>query len=464
MASPQTPNITSKRPRLSLQIKTACNPPSKGLRGQPVNPSDPTTFNTMSNIYVTTIERSSVVQSEPITAINTLQNFSLQSPVEKSDCKPRVVTPFVPTYPETPVTAQPVSPQQMNFVYPSTMTATPPLSAGTVDTSSKVFTFSSADISASPRQGDHAVVSPIYDRTPLRRRALASFPLAGYSGQLPYTHPRSLHSILRNSPLPPRTAIPPPSPRRQSLRLQEKAAKKVEYDSPLEQEITTFKYTRSHIDLLAEDGSPLSPAGSILHLQQAETVLDKALAFTANEVQDGGQTPGPFEDMRRRMAGLGAACSPVSPNQGANTNTNANRKRKRAEKKHHWVWTIGQEEEDEDHGSAIAALRAQAAKKAKTPEKHALSITTTAGDNTLPEITYEELPTPSIESSSSFSELSDVEMSDTCSVVSCDSHQRCLSVPSDTEADAKTPTAPKCGEQRKRDTPIPELADRSDNP
>lgn len=400
----------------------------------------------MSNIYVTAIERSSAIQSEPITAINTLQNFSLQSPIEKSDSKPRVVTPYVPTYPETPLTAQPVSPQQVNYVFPSTMTATPPLSAGAVDNTSKVFTFSSADIS-SPRTS-RTVESPIDDRTPLRRRALYSF--SRYDSQLPYTHPRSLHSILRNSPLPPRTAIPPPSPRRQSLRLQEKAAKKVEYDSPLEEEITTSKYIRSHIDLLSEDASPLSPA--YIHsavAREPDTVLDMALAFTANEIQDGGQTPGPFEEMRRRMAGLGAG-SPMSPD--AST---INRKRKRTEKKRHWVWTIGQEEDEEDVGGAIAALRSEAAnKKARASEEGGQDVT------------YEELLTPSIESVSSAADSSEVEMLDTASVASADEQpRRCLSVPSDTEAEAKTPTAPRGGiesAQQKRDTPIPELAENGD--
>lgn len=444
MAS-QQPLNAPKRPRLSLQIKTACNPPSKSLRGVPLNPSDPTTFNTMSNIYVTAIERSSAIQSEPITAINTLQNFSLQSPIEKNDLKPKIMTPFVPTYPETPLTAQPVSPQQMEFVYPSTMTATPPLSAGAVDNSSKVFTFSSADTSSPRSSRVVGVASPIDDRTPRRRRA--PFPFPGMSSHLPYSHPRSLHSILRNSPLPPRTAIPPPSPRRQSLRLQEKAAKKVEYDSPLEEEITTSKYIRSHIDLLSEDASPMSPAYIHSATVEPDTVLDMALAFTANELQDGGQTPGPFEEMRRRMAGLGAG-SPISPD------ATINRKRKRTEKKRQWVWTIGQEEEDEEVGGALAALRAEAAanKKAKAGTQ-----------NTLPQVTYEELPTPSIESASSVTDSSEVEMSDTCSVVSTDDlRRRCLSVPSDTEAEAKTPTAPRglmeCVQQ-KRDTPIPELAE-----
>ncbi|KID91535.1 proteinrelated to glucan 1, 4-alpha-glucosidase [Metarhizium guizhouense ARSEF 977] len=429
----QQPPSASRRPRLSLQIKTTvCSPPSKGLRGIPLNPSDPTTFNTMSNIYVTAIERSSAIQSEPVTAIKTLQNFSLQSPIERNGLKSRVATPFVPTYPETPLTAQPVSPQQMDFVYPSTMTATPPLSAGPVDNSSKVFTFPpSADSSRTNRPPE----PPVDDRIPRRRRTPHSLP--GITSQLPYTHPRSLHSILRNSPLPPRTAIPPPSPRRQSLRLQEKAAKKVEYDSPLEEEITTSKYVRSHIDLLSEDASPMSPAYTHasppgITAGEITRLPDVALAFTANEIQDGGQTPGPVEEMGRRMAGL--AASPV---------------RRKREKKRRWVWTIGQDDEDDNMGGAVAASRAESTHKKARAE------------DDVPQLTYEELPTPSIESISSVAG-SDADVSDTCSVVSADhTARRCLSVPSDTEVEAKTPTAP-TGGQKKRDTPIPELADNGD--
>lgn len=236
----------------------------------------------------------------------------------------------------------------------------------------------------------------------------------------------------------------------------------MEYDSPLEEEITTSKYTRSHIELLAEDGSPLSPANA-LSVTEPETILDMALLeFTASEIQDGGQTPGPFEDMRRRMAGLGDDAPPISPNASASTN----RKRKRTEKKRQWVWTIGQEEDDEHvGGGAIAAMHVQATDKAKTPhQQHALAIQTTIPSA----VDCEDLPTPSIESSSSFTDLSEVEMSDSRSIVSSDDHPgRCLSVPSDTETGAKTPTAPNKGghgEPRKRDTPIPELAERDDDP
>lgn len=172
--------------------------------------------------------------------------------------------------------------------------------------------------------------------------------------------------------------------------------------------------------------SPGITAGEITRLP------DVTLAFTANEIQDGGQTPGPVEEMGRRMAGL--AASPV---------------RRKREKKRRWVWTIGQDDEDDNMGGAVAASRAESARKKARAE------------DDVPQLTYDELPTPSIESISSVAG-SDADVSDTCSVVSADhTARRCLSVPSDTEVEAKTPTAP-TGGQKKRDTPIPELADNSD--
>ena len=164
--------------------------------------------------------------------------------------------------------------------------------------------------------------------------------------KLPYTHPRSLRSILRNSPLPPLSTKSPDSPRRQSLRLQEKAARRVAYNSPLTQEITTWRYTRSHIDLLAEDATPISP--SVASDDDGDNLLDQAMADAAScdTTRDGGQTPGPFEEMRRRMANMHASTPmTLSPTGGGGI-----RKRggKRREKKRRWVWTIGQDEEAEE--------------------------------------------------------------------------------------------------------------------
>ncbi|RSL54505.1 hypothetical protein CEP54_009850 [Fusarium duplospermum] len=434
MASTQAP---SKRPRLSLQIKTSCSPVTRSSRSYAVDPKDPTAFNTLSNVYVTTIERSTPVHTEPMTAINTLEAFSLTTPM---DAKHRVVTPYVASYPETPSSENAPSPNRLEINYPSTMTATPPLSAGPVDSNtSKSFSFSAADTSTADGQ-----------ETPSRAETLSpprSQSLADVALQAPYTHPRSLHSILRNSPLPPPTAIPPFSPRRQSRRLQEKANRRVGYSKPLTQEIITNKYTKSHIDLLVEEASPHSPP-CLPPLPQ--NAVDLAMAFTPNEIQDGGQTPGPFTDTKRRMGMLTTGTSP-SPQAASTPGPKGVLKRKRKEKKRRWVWTIGQDEEDDENvGGSIAALRAEATKP-KTAEEVKTPLTAIK----IPQITYSTMPTPSIESADSESESfdHDVEMSDTSS---------CLSVPDEydgnMEVDLKTPTAPQKqpdNVNHKRDTPVP---------
>lgn len=488
MASP-------KRPRLSLKISTSVGPSSGTSSGHsrnrlPVDPRDPTALNTLSNVYVTTIERSMQAQRdrEPLTAINTLQAFSLATPVEGADPKHRAMTPHhgPQYYPETPLTAQSMSPRPglggaVDVRYPSTMTATPPLSGTTDSRESRVFTFSSADIasttptapvpSAAVASSFPSVSSPRVGRQqagemrqPQRLHVGTHFS-AGQSLKPPYTPSQARHSILRNSPLPPRTAIIPPSPRRQSQRLLEKAARRVGYNSPIEQEIITNKYTRSHIDLLSEDASPMSPGP--MSAVSEDDPLDAALAFTPNEVQDGGQTPGPFEVVRRRVAGSGPA-SPSSPT--------GIRKRKRKEKKRRWVWTIGQngDEDDEEVGGAVAALRAEAAREAKA--KVAADDEARTPMAPVPQITFDEIPTPSVESvgsgSGSWSDYRDpdVDMTDCSSVYSEDRGEDRGSLhPNDADVDMKTPTEPRRATEvlpaeNKRDTPIPELNSRRDTP
>ncbi|KAI1056314.1 hypothetical protein LB507_002006 [Fusarium sp. FIESC RH6] len=426
MASSQT---LPKKPRLSLQIKTTCSPATRSSRSYAVDPKDPTAFNTLSNVYVTTIERATPVQPEPITAINTLQAFSLTTPVERQDPKHRVVTPYVASYPETPSSDTAPSPHPgLEINYPSTMTATPPLSAGPVDSHThKTFSFSPADISAAPAHKAHPQSEK---RTLTRPSTLAELTL-----QAPYTHPRSLHSILRNSPLPPPTAIPPPSPRRQSRRLQDKANRRVCYNNPLTQEIVTNKYTKSHIDLLVEEASPHSPP---CVPPQPQNAIDLALAFMPNEIQDGGQTPGPFEDMRRRMTGLGASNTPASPMSPSGPKGISKRKKK--EKKRRWVWTIGQEEDDDDEhvGGSIAALRAEAA-KAKDVDDIKTPVTAIKS----PPITFLTIPTPSTDSFESLDSMlcgnDDVEMSDTSSCLTIPEEPRYIA--NEMDLDIKTPIA-----------------------
>ncbi|KAF5026107.1 hypothetical protein F66182_1795 [Fusarium sp. NRRL 66182] len=423
MASPQVP---SKKPRLSLQIKTTCSPATRSSRSYAVDPKDATAFNTLSNVYVTAIERATPIQPEPITAINTLQAFSLTTPVEYQDPKQRVVTPYVASYPETPSSDTAPSPHPgLEINYPSTMTATPPLSAGPVEpNASKPFSFSAADVSMAPAQKDHLRLET---RTFTRPQSLSELTL-----QAPYTHPRSLHSILRNSPLPPPTAIPPQSPRRQSRRLKDKANRRVGYNNPLTQEIVTNKYTKSHIDLLVEEASPRSPPCVPPRPQDA---IDLALAFEPNEIRDGGQTPGPFEDMRRRMTGLGAAGTPLSP-----SGPRGVLKRKKKEKKRRWVWTIGQEDEgdDENVGGSIAALRAEAAKVKEVDE-----VKTPLTAIKSPPITFLTTPTSSADGFESWDSImsgnDDVDMSDTSSCLTVlEEHTH---ITGEMDVDLKTPIA-----------------------
>lgn len=193
--------------------------------------------------------------------------------------------------------------------------------------------------------------------------------------------------------------------------------------------------------------------------------LDAALAFTPNEVQDGGQTPGPFEVVRRRVAGHGPK-SPASPT--------GIRKRKKKEKKRRWVWTIGQDEDDEDVGGAVAASRAEAAREAAAKLARAEEEESTTPVAPVPSITFDELPTPSVESvgSSSWSDYRDpdVDMTDCSSVYSEDRHEDSDSLhPNDADVEMKTPTEPKgrteaLSASTKRDTPVPEFNSRRDTP
>ncbi|ROV95082.1 hypothetical protein VSDG_05810 [Cytospora chrysosperma] len=418
-----------KRPRLSLQIKTIAN--GLNLRGSrtvaaAVDQTSPTAFNTLSNVYASAIDRAT-----PVTAINTTQPLKIRTQnltqgQHGSQPKTQTQTPFGLAYPETPLTAQPLSPavaaQSVHF--PSTMTATPPLSSGPVDENdTRPFSFSAADTAGAPSssasrsassQPATTTTTPSAPHPPAsasatpaggpttRRRAAATAmtlsvprPSAASSSSsasasrascigLPYVRNRSLHSILRNSPLPPPSARTPVSPRRQSLRLAEKAARRVGYESPIERVITTNQYVRSHIDLLAEeDASPASSTASPATATAAEAqeraqaqgpqddgggaaVLDVAMAYTGDETRDGGATPGPFEEMRRRMAGL-ATRTPTSPGGSGGGSPAGVRKRKRRDggggSKRRWVWTIGTQDDDLDDrevGGALAAIRAAA--------------------------------------------------------------------------------------------------------
>ncbi|KAL2265379.1 hypothetical protein VTJ83DRAFT_6479 [Remersonia thermophila] len=349
------PPSPPKRPRLSLQIKALANGPSvrtsRCLAAAGVDVTSPTSFNTLSNVYATAVDRSTPVQEHPPAAaaaalgrrpVLKLQTQGVGAAAARN-ANPASAGPYLGPYLDTPVTAQPISPAAVALpvCFPSAMTATPPLSAQAHEQShAQVFTFDgtapSAQVAQQQEQKQQQASNP-------KRRTTTP---ASSHAKLPYTHPRSLRSILRNSPLP--STKSPESPRRQSLRLQEKAARRVAYHSPLTQEITTTKYVRSHIDLLAEDSSatntPVSPAS--VSSDDCDSLSDQAMP-DAPETRDGGQTPGPFEEMRRRMANMHASTpTALSPTSGGI------RKRgggggKRREKKRRWVWTIGQDDEGE---------------------------------------------------------------------------------------------------------------------
>ncbi|APA16312.1 hypothetical protein SS1G_14357 [Sclerotinia sclerotiorum 1980 UF-70] len=326
MSFPPRHSSPPKRPKLSLQIKTPSAPQTIGKSStalkSDINPSSPTALNTLSNAYATAIDNSSPQISKPMTSAarpslriqpmpSRLQTTPLQTNISAEDGyihpSERTATPgpFAISYPDTPSSARPKD--------SPTFTFTPPHSAGG---SNKMYAFSSqVSNSASPRS--------------MRRHT-------------PYTHPKSLHSILRNSPLPPPSSVVPATPNtasRIAMKLANRGTKRVEYDDPLTQTITTNKYVKSHIDLLSEDSphSATDPEFAILD------TLDTTMKYTGDETRDGGQTPGPFEEMRRRMAESGLE-------------TPASRKRKRKDKKRKWRWTIGDGEDSDAQTTPTTAM------------------------------------------------------------------------------------------------------------
>ncbi|KAG6158436.1 hypothetical protein E4U11_004713 [Claviceps purpurea] len=373
----------------------------------------------MSNTYVSAIERFSALPPGLFTALDPLQTVDLETAVEKASLRPRLMTPLARTCHDTPVSAQLTLPQQIDLLYPSIGSPSSPLLAEALD---RNFALSSANTSSAPRWP--SIRSSCDDRTPSQRRT--AFACSEPPARMPYTHPRSLHSILRNSPLPPSPAILRSlSPRRQCLRLQEKAAKKVEYDSPLEEEIITSTYTKSHIDLLAEDGSPLSPSDA-LPITERPIVLGIGFSFTKDETQKDGQAAGLLEDMREKGAGLVAEL-PIRSNKES---TCANRRRNRREKKRRWVWTIGQDAEDEEYsGGATAILEMPGAVEC-------------------PGV----LVTPSIESSDSLTDASDQDISDSCSMTSSrDSQRDRFSVPLEAAGNETSRTTRRCSRERRKE-------------
>lgn len=395
------PSSPPKRPRLSLQIKTFNGSSVRTSRtlAAAVDVKSPTAFNTLSNVYATAVDRSTPIQEHaPATALSSssggrpmlrLQTQAGQDGGAAVVSKDRrLQTPYLGPYLDTPLTAQPMSPAiataQSQMMFPSAMTATPPLSAQPQEQNGpRVFTFESSNNHNNNNNNMAQQPSLTLNTTTTTTSQASEMPSSSCSEtpkrrttfpsnvtKLPYTHPRSLRSILRNSPLAPLTCQSPNSSRRQSLRLQEKAARRVAYNSPLCETITTSKYTKSHVDLLAEDsGTPTTPTGAKSissssegsscsgSSSEGEEFLDQTMAYTGNETRDGGQTPGPYEEMRRRMAGMHAS-TPISlsPTSGGIRKQRGLGPGKKREKKRRWVWTIGKDAEDaelEECGSPV---------------------------------------------------------------------------------------------------------------
>ncbi|KUJ18253.1 uncharacterized protein LY89DRAFT_746513 [Mollisia scopiformis] len=392
------PSSPPKRPRLSLQIKTPAAPQVLGksvtaLKAD-IDPSSPTAFNTLSNAYAAAIENSSPKTSRPLSDFRTAKPTSLRlqtTNVNDADAgyvhpsqRTQTPGPFSITYPDTPTSAYPTTtsdePETEGGLKPiasaTSFTFTPPQSAGSEQTGLRVFTFSANAPSKS---------SPSTPRTPRRRMTVGSqYQIA------PYTHPRSLHSILRNSPLPPRATATPATPSRMSMRIANRAAKKVGYNDPLEQTITTNKYVRSHIDLLAEE----SPYSAIDPEAEKLGILDP-MVYTGDETRDGGQTPGPFEEMRRRMA-------------ESELETPGARKRKRREKKRKWEWTItNAETEGEEEKEVIGRTPLTAVMLADTPITAIRRGSSVSGGEDSEMSEAEERYVPSVSEDSEMSERED---------------------------------------------------------
>ncbi|XMA16024.1 hypothetical protein WAI453_008815 [Rhynchosporium graminicola] len=343
LSTSQPASSPPKRPRLSLQIKAPATSQTLGKSATAlkadIDPTSPTAFNTLTNAYAVAIENASPRTARPLSSTletkfnkrTTLRletsNFSADNQYVHPSQRTQTPGPFSTAYPDTPSSAIPSSltptttqPQPLSEpkTTASPFTFTPPQSAGSDHQTllPRIFTFAANNPSS--------VSSPTTPRTPRRRMTIGS-------QTAPYTHPRSLHSILRNSPLPPRSTITPATPTRVSMRLMNRASKKVGYNDPLTQTITTNKYVKSHIDLLSEE----SPYSATSEKGEKPEPLDLTMAYTGDETRDGGQTPGPFEEMRRRMA-------------ESDLETPGTRKRKRREKKRKWEWTISTSTEKDD--------------------------------------------------------------------------------------------------------------------
>ncbi|CCU77179.1 unnamed protein product [Blumeria hordei] len=249
--SVKPPQMSSplKRPRLSLQTKTAA--PMK----LNIGPMSPTSFNTFTNACAFFIGNSSPRPAStcpPKQPKNLSQGFELCSDRSTIQCR-------------APTTAYPGN--EDNFSV-NTMVSMPSHSV-------------KPDNSFSTNTSDYTTPS-----TPstARERPLCQ--------EVPYTHPRSLRSILRNSPLVPLvSSTTTATSNRLSVRMPERRPKKVSYNDPLTQTILTHIYIKSHIDLLtdylsypaAEPKTGINAKGTTVLLPEDESGMDVSTSESSEE-------------------------------------------------------------------------------------------------------------------------------------------------------------------------------------
>ncbi|OBT49629.1 hypothetical protein VE04_10228, partial [Pseudogymnoascus sp. 24MN13] len=293
-----------KRPRLSLQIKTpsapmTLNKSSTALKAD-IDPSSPTAFNTLSNAYAAAISLASPIpmSAVPITALPFSANTSARpkslrlvtsaAPQSAIPLSHRIQTPgpFTVVYPDTPttqaptpVTAHPDVSLKAPFTstpapsaHPSSPSSTSSVGTNTTTTAAAVATTTGATTSRLRRINVSIPATlapspfPSSPRTPRRRATTGS----STPYKPPYTHPRSLRSILRNSPLPASAAGA-------AVTTVEKGGRRVGYNNPLTQTITTELYVRSHVELLGEDDAGADGEGA----GEAETGIEAVMAYEA---------------------------------------------------------------------------------------------------------------------------------------------------------------------------------------
>lgn len=274
-----------KRPRLSLRtvvpavLAEQCNFIPSEFRS-----SSPTVLNTLSNAYALAIEQYSPQLSTSYTTAPLSTTTNVKSTILRSS----------------------------DFTRASKLTTgsgriTTPYPAAESDSCQ-----TSSACRSEPESREEATAQGLFDNE------LEVQPTSSQSAMhvLPYTQPPTLKSILRNSPLSSTRST-------KTVRI-----KNLRYNSPLTQTIATDDNIESPIDLTYNVHS--SPSARLSPDCPQEKTYVEADILGSSQTRDGGWTPGPREEIRRREA----------------DSLIVDRERQRGGKKRRWVWTIGNEEEE----------------------------------------------------------------------------------------------------------------------